>query len=127
MPAHEDPTDLTLLWRGRPVAVVDAARSGAAPGTLVIVDLADAAASDGGQVAEFSPLRAPPGGAQASTTGTRGTPHDLQLRSPSPPGGPTVRAESYGRTDPRTAVFYARRFVEQVVEWIYELEHLTAP
>ena len=30
-----------------------------------------------------------------------------------------VRAESYGRTDPRTAVFYARRVVEQVVEWIF--------
>ena len=38
-----------------------------------------------------------------------------------------VRAESYGRTDPRTAVFYARRVIEQVVEWIYELENLREP
>ncbi|MBB1502744.1 DEAD/DEAH box helicase family protein [Propioniciclava sp. MC1683] len=38
-----------------------------------------------------------------------------------------VRAESYGRTDPRTAVFYARRVIEQVVEWIYDLENLREP
>lgn len=32
---HEDPTDLTLLWRGRAVAViVDAVRSGDPPGTV---------------------------------------------------------------------------------------------
>ena len=49
--AHEDPTDLTLLWRGRPgVVVVDAVRSGAAPGTVVVLDLTDAAASGGRQV-----------------------------------------------------------------------------
>lgn len=38
-----------------------------------------------------------------------------------------VQAESYGHTDPRSAVFYARRVVEQVVEWIYDLENLREP
>ncbi|GAA6525133.1 hydrogenase maturation protease [Intrasporangium sp. DVR] len=33
--AHEDPTDLTLLWQGRPhVVVIDAVRSGAPVGTV---------------------------------------------------------------------------------------------
>jgi type I restriction enzyme R subunit len=38
-----------------------------------------------------------------------------------------VRAESYGRTDPRSCVFYARRVVEQVVVRIFDLERLAAP
>ncbi len=38
-----------------------------------------------------------------------------------------VRAESYGRSDPRTAVFYARRVVEQLVELIYDLRRLPTP
>ncbi len=37
--AHEDPTDLVELWSGRDlVVVVDAVRSGAEPGTLVVVE-----------------------------------------------------------------------------------------
>lgn len=37
--AHEDPTDLVELWSGRElVVVVDAVRSGAEPGTLVVVE-----------------------------------------------------------------------------------------
>ena len=36
---HEDPTDLIELWSGRdPVVVIDAVRSGAAPGTLHILE-----------------------------------------------------------------------------------------
>ena len=36
---HEDPTDLVELWSGRErVVVVDAVRSGAEPGTLVVVE-----------------------------------------------------------------------------------------
>lgn len=36
---HEDPTDLIELWTGRDrVVVVDATRSGAAPGTLRVLD-----------------------------------------------------------------------------------------
>lgn len=36
---HEDPTDLVELWSGRElVVVVDAVRSGASPGTLVVVE-----------------------------------------------------------------------------------------
>ena len=38
-----------------------------------------------------------------------------------------VRAESYGCSDPRTAVFYARRVVEQLVELIYDLRALRTP
>ena len=38
-----------------------------------------------------------------------------------------ARAESYGRTDPRSCVFYARRVVEQVVVRIFDLERLPAP
>ncbi|WP_370891268.1 DEAD/DEAH box helicase family protein [Janibacter sp. GXQ6167] len=38
-----------------------------------------------------------------------------------------VRAETYGRTDPRSCVFYARRVVEQVVVRIFDLERLAAP
>lgn len=38
-----------------------------------------------------------------------------------------IRAESYGRSDPRTAVFYARRVVEQLVELIYDLRRLPTP
>ena len=38
-----------------------------------------------------------------------------------------ARAESYGRTDPRSAVFYARRVVEQVVARIFDLENLPMP
>ncbi len=38
-----------------------------------------------------------------------------------------VRAESYGRSDPRTAVFYARRVVERLVELIYDLRALRTP
>ncbi len=38
-----------------------------------------------------------------------------------------VRAESYGRSDPRTAVFYSRRVVEQLVELIYDLRSLPTP
>ncbi len=36
--SHEDPTDLTLLWEGRElVVVVDALRSGVAPGTVLVL------------------------------------------------------------------------------------------
>ncbi len=38
-----------------------------------------------------------------------------------------VRAESYGRSDPRTCVFYARRVVEQVVVRVFDLEQLPVP
>lgn len=38
-----------------------------------------------------------------------------------------VRAESYGRSDPRTCVFYARRVVEQVVILIFDMERLPVP
>ena len=38
-----------------------------------------------------------------------------------------VRAESYGRSDPRSSVFYARRVVEQVVVRIFDLERLSVP
>ena len=38
-----------------------------------------------------------------------------------------VRAEAYGRTDPRSCVFYARRVVEQVVVRIFDLERLAVP
>lgn len=39
--AHEDPTDLPLLWRGRRhVVVVDAVRSRTLPGTVLTVDAA---------------------------------------------------------------------------------------
>ena len=38
-----------------------------------------------------------------------------------------VRAETYGRSDPRSCVFYARRVVEQVVIRIFDLERLAAP
>ncbi|MBW3087024.1 hypothetical protein KEM60_03254 [Austwickia sp. TVS 96-490-7B] len=38
-----------------------------------------------------------------------------------------VRAESYGTTDPRSAVFYARRVIEQVVIRIFDLERLPLP
>lgn len=42
--AHEDPTDLPLLWAGLPrVVVVDAVRSGASPGSVVVVDAAASA------------------------------------------------------------------------------------
>lgn len=37
------------------------------------------------------------------------------------------RAERYGRTDPRTSVFYCRRVVEQLVAFIYEIERLPLP
>ena len=38
-----------------------------------------------------------------------------------------IRAESYGRTDPRTSAFYARRVVELVVVVIFDLERLPLP
>ncbi len=38
-----------------------------------------------------------------------------------------ARAESYGRNDPRSAVFYARRVVEQIVIHIYDVESLDVP
>ncbi|MFS4490183.1 DEAD/DEAH box helicase family protein [Dietzia kunjamensis] len=38
-----------------------------------------------------------------------------------------IRAESYGRTDPRSAAFYARRVVELVVVVIFDLERLPLP
>lgn len=38
-----------------------------------------------------------------------------------------VRAESYGRSDPRTAVFYARRALEQLVGLIYDVRALRVP
>lgn len=38
-----------------------------------------------------------------------------------------ARAEGYGRTDPRSCVFYARRVVEQLVHYIYDIEQLPAP
>ncbi|RKT78670.1 type I restriction enzyme R subunit [Terracoccus luteus] len=38
-----------------------------------------------------------------------------------------VRAEGYGRTDPRSSVFYARRVVEQIVRHIYVVEKLPEP
>ena len=38
-----------------------------------------------------------------------------------------VRAESYGRSDPRSAIFYSRRVVEQLVELIYDLRRLPTP
>ncbi|MEE6286135.1 DEAD/DEAH box helicase family protein [Georgenia sp. MJ173] len=37
------------------------------------------------------------------------------------------RAESYARTDPRSAVFYARRVVEQVVVLIYDVQRIPLP
>lgn len=41
---HEDPTDLALLWRDRSrVIVVDAIRSGAPPGSIVLLDADDEA------------------------------------------------------------------------------------
>ena len=42
-------------------------------------------------------------------------------------GRDAVRAESYGRTDPRSCAFYARRVVEQVVIRIFDLERLGLP
>ncbi len=38
-----------------------------------------------------------------------------------------LRAEAYGRTDPRSCVFYARRVVEQVVMRVFDLERLAIP
>ncbi len=38
-----------------------------------------------------------------------------------------ITAEAYGRTDPRSCAFYARRVVEQVVVRIYDLERLALP
>jgi type I restriction enzyme, R subunit len=38
-----------------------------------------------------------------------------------------LRAETYGRTDPRSCIFYARRVVEQVVVRIFDLERLAVP
>src|SRR5699024_12660646 len=38
-----------------------------------------------------------------------------------------IGAESYGRTDPRTSAFYARRVVELVVVVIFDLERLPLP
>lgn len=38
-----------------------------------------------------------------------------------------VRAEGYGRSDPRSSVFYARRVVEQLVVFIYDIENLPLP
>lgn len=38
-----------------------------------------------------------------------------------------VRAESYGRTDPRTCVIYARRVVEQIVTRVFDYEQLDPP
>jgi type I restriction enzyme R subunit len=38
-----------------------------------------------------------------------------------------VRAEGYGRSDPRSCVFYARRVVEQLVGLVYEIERLALP
>ena len=37
------------------------------------------------------------------------------------------RAESYGRSDPRTSVFYARRCLEQLVELIYDVGAIPRP
>ncbi len=38
-----------------------------------------------------------------------------------------IRAESYGGTDPRSCVFYARRVLEQLVIRIFDLERLPVP
>ncbi len=38
-----------------------------------------------------------------------------------------VKAEEYGRADPRSCVFYARRVVEQVVVRVFDLERLPLP
>ena len=38
-----------------------------------------------------------------------------------------IRAESYGRTDPRTTLIYARRVVEQIVIRVYDVERLGPP
>ena len=38
-----------------------------------------------------------------------------------------AQAENYGRSDPRTSVFYARRALEQLVGLIYDLRGLPAP
>ena len=38
--------------------------------------------------------------------------------------GDCVHAESYGRSDPRSSLFYARRVVEQVVTRIYDASAL---
>ncbi|AXG14486.1 DEAD/DEAH box helicase family protein [Intrasporangium calvum] len=38
-----------------------------------------------------------------------------------------ARAEGYGRTDPRSCAFYARRVVEQLVHFIYDIEQLPLP
>jgi type I restriction enzyme R subunit len=41
--------------------------------------------------------------------------------------GDCARAESYGRSDPRTSVFYSRRALEQLIGTIYDLRALPAP
>ena len=57
---HEDPTDLIELWSGRdPVVVIDAVSSGAAPGTLHILETGEG--------------RAPMAGAAWARTGRGGT------------------------------------------------------
>lgn len=62
---REDPTDLVITWSGRDlVVVVDAVTSGAAPGTLVQVDVG----------------RGHPGWSEACRTGAGGT-HALGLAS----------------------------------------------
>src|SRR5690606_19814649 len=38
-----------------------------------------------------------------------------------------LRAEGYGRTDPRSCVFYARRVVEQLVVFIHDVKRLPEP
>lgn len=38
-----------------------------------------------------------------------------------------AKAEAYGRTDPRSSVFYARRVVEQLVVFVYDIEQLPVP
>jgi type I restriction enzyme R subunit len=38
-----------------------------------------------------------------------------------------VRAEGYGRSDPRSCVFYARRVVEQLVVLVFDVERLPLP
>lgn len=41
--------------------------------------------------------------------------------------GDCARAESYGRSDPRTSVFYARRALEQLVGLVYDVRALPEP
>lgn len=81
---HEDPTALIDLWDGRAlVVVVDAVRSGAAPGTLVVLETG----------AEDTPL---PDSAWAATG--RGGTHGFGL------AGSVELARALGRLPPRVVV-----------------------